>query len=757
MSLDSDRIIGKRVPENFRREEAAGIRYDSGPYIGKVKNNVDNARSGRIQVWIPDLGSGDENNPNNWRTVNYASPYLGSTTQEPIGEVKSSDKTNAFNKVRHTYGMWFNVPDLDNLVLCTFVAGDPNRGYYFACIPNQLGHHMIPSISSSTDIDTSNIIDNELKKLVQGSLNGQSLPVVEWNEYNESADWSQFVRTKKPLHEVQAKILVSQGLDRENLTGSRGSIGSTSQRESPSGVFGFSTPGRPYDQKIPGPDAKDEDRAIRARRGGHTFVMDDGDFNGSDNLVRLRTSAGHQILMDDSERILYISNSDGTAWVELTGTGHINVYGANSLNLRSGSDINLHADKDINLNAGNNFTVHAGKNGRINTSGELSATAGGKLTVYGGTTNIGSDGRLDLSTTGGASFSGGQSLMLTGGTIGLNSGAGPTVSKPNAPVFYNLPDTRRGTNGQWQVQQNAVKSVVKILPTHEPWSRVAGSTSAGTSGSTSAVEAGSAQTSIVTGNITIGDSGGARSIMSGNAPVANVSVIECNLNTIRAGGGLLRDSSGNPVLAGASTSLDPGPQSALSQNVLKPCPTNFLTRSDNPNPPGSIGPLSQLQVKALMTQISFVESNCNYNPPGNSTYLGKYQLGLLALIDVGYIKFQAKTWYGSSNAGLSQSDSWTKKNGIDSKERFLASRNDQENAMYQLLQTNFNYLRQSGGIKADDDLCTVAGMLAVAHLLGHGDAKKWRQSGSGADANGTTGTSQFNRGRYAIDVLARGQ
>lgn len=751
MTIDSDKIIGKRIPENFRREEAAGVRYDSGPYIGKVKNNVDSARSGRIQVWIPDLGSGDENNPNNWRTVNYASPFLGSTTQEPAGEVKAADRTNSFAKVRHTYGMWFNVPDLDNLVLCTFVAGDPNRGYWFACIPNQLGHHMVPAVSSSTDIDVNTIADSSLKKLVQGSLNGQALPVVEWNEYNDQADWSQFTKIKKPLHEPQTKILVDQGLDRESLTGSRGAIGSTSQRESPSGVFGFSTPGRPYNQKIPGPETKDEDRAIRARLGGHSLVMDDGDFNGSDNLVRLRTSTGHQILMDDSERIVYIANSNGTAWVELTGTGHINVYGANSLNLRAGADINLHADRDVNINAGQNFNVNAGKNGILHTAGELSVSASGKLTVYGGGVGIGSDGRLDLSTKGGASFSGGQSLMFTGGTIGLNSGAGPAVAKPKNPAFYNLPDTRRDGNGQWQVQQNAIKSVAKIVPTHEPWPRVVGSPSAGSSGSSSAVSAGSASSAAE------GLGGGQRSIMSGSAPVANIAIIDCEQNTINSGGGILRDSSGNPVITGTGAALDAGPRAALTQNVLKPCPVNFLTRSDNPNPPGAIGPLSQLQVKALMTQIAFVESQCNYNPPGPSTFLGKYQLGLLALIDVGYIKFQAKTWYGTSNAGLSQPDSWAAKNGITSKEKFLASRDDQENAMYQLLQTNFNYLRQSGAIKTGDDLCTVAGMLAVAHLLGHGAAKTWRKTGAGADANNTTGTSQFNRGRYAIDVLAKGR
>jgi len=55
MSINSDKRIGRIVPEHIRREDAEGVRYDSGPYIGKVKNNSDPTRSGRLQVWIPDL------------------------------------------------------------------------------------------------------------------------------------------------------------------------------------------------------------------------------------------------------------------------------------------------------------------------------------------------------------------------------------------------------------------------------------------------------------------------------------------------------------------------------------------------------------------------------------------------------------------------------------------------------------------------------------------------------------------------------
>ena len=82
MSFNTDRRIGTKVPIFARREDAPGMRIDSGPYIGKIKNNLDPTMTGRLQVWIPDLG-GDEENALNWRTVSYASPFFGASGQEP--------------------------------------------------------------------------------------------------------------------------------------------------------------------------------------------------------------------------------------------------------------------------------------------------------------------------------------------------------------------------------------------------------------------------------------------------------------------------------------------------------------------------------------------------------------------------------------------------------------------------------------------------------------------------------------------------
>ena len=61
---------------------------------------------------------------------------------------------------------------------------------------------------------------------------------------------------------------------------------------------------------------------------------------------------------------------------------------------------------------------------------------------------------------------------------------------------------------------------------------------------------------------------------------------------------------------------------------------------------------------------------------------------------------------------------------------------------------------KSGAITADMPPEDVGGMLMVAHLLGAGGANSWRMGKGGHDDNGTTGETYFNRGKYAVAVLA---
>jgi hypothetical protein len=70
----------------------------------------------------------------------------------------------------------------------------------------------------------------------------ERLPVTEINNSNKQISQNpKYFDQPKPVHSYLAGIMFQQGLINDRV---RGSIGSTSQRESPSNCYGISTPGR---------------------------------------------------------------------------------------------------------------------------------------------------------------------------------------------------------------------------------------------------------------------------------------------------------------------------------------------------------------------------------------------------------------------------------------------------------------------------------------------------------------------------------
>jgi hypothetical protein len=95
------------------------------------------------------------------------------------------------------------------------------------------------------------------------------------------------------------------------------------------------------------------------RSAGHTFVMDDGDAQGDNTLIRLRTGSGHQLLMHDTAGVVYLANAKGTVWMEFSNEGTVDIYAQKGYNIRSGGDMNFHSEGDINMYANNNIRIKA--------------------------------------------------------------------------------------------------------------------------------------------------------------------------------------------------------------------------------------------------------------------------------------------------------------------------------------------------------------------------------------------------------------
>jgi len=376
--------IQRRVPN----KETVGVSLGSGIQLAKVVSLMDPTFNGRLRVTLLKDQGNDIGADRQTYTLNYASPFFGYTPFEAMG--KNNDN---FNDTQKSYGMWFVPPDVGVTVLCAFVDGDPAEGYWFACLPPNFANNMVPAIAGTTQVEYAK---GEKEKFDTT----QPLPTGEINKrFNQKEQEKDPDKIKKPVHPIADRFL-EQGTLEDDV---RGVTTSSARRQVPNSVFGISTPG-PLDWRdgskrmTTGPtDNQSLDGVAVSRLGGTQFVMDDGDdryvrqTKASDGPVkyidliekrffdkeaqptnekgdptvpyneytRLRTRTGHQLLMHNSEDLIYIGNSRGTSWIEMTSNGKIDVYAADSISVHSENDLNIKADRDVNIEAGRNINMKA--------------------------------------------------------------------------------------------------------------------------------------------------------------------------------------------------------------------------------------------------------------------------------------------------------------------------------------------------------------------------------------------------------------
>ena len=476
MAEDFERSRGRS--KNYKMDRG-GMPAEFGPFYGVVKNTSDSIRSGRIQVFIEAFADGgmDENDAAKWTTVSYLPPFFGSTPHNP----STTGVGTYIDGNANSYGMWFTPPDVGITVLCVFVNGDRSQGYYIGVAPDQSVGHMVPALGASTAYVTEN--ENQATYFAGAAR----LPVVEINTNNPAIEESgRFFDKPKPVQSVVAQTMFRQGLIKDP---ERGPIGSSSQRESPSAVYGISTPGTPIYQgglkpgeiqeKIDSGEVKPQDLRVIGRVGGHSFVMDDGDINGENRLMRFRTTGGHQITMSDTGDFFYITHANGLAWFELGAEGTLDVYATNSINLRTRGDINLHADRDINMYAGRNISMKAaaaasykdtGGNIRMEAAKDFSALSQEKFKIQSKTyVGILSDGSIALSNANNGSWNGGSGLTFSAGGIDLNGPSAPPAETVDPITKIISDDTKFSTANGWEVDPGKLESIVSRAPTHEPF------------------------------------------------------------------------------------------------------------------------------------------------------------------------------------------------------------------------------------------------------------------------------------------------
>lgn len=643
--------------------DRGGAPAESGPFIGEVTNNVDPTRSGRLQVYIEDFAGPDKTNPDLWRDVSYISPMFGHTQAQGTDQGVGSYVGNS-----QSYGFFGTPPDIGTKVICFFASGDPNQGYYIGCVVEPGLNHMTPAVGA-----TSQYVIESSGSQAGYFANAPRLPTVEINDSNEAISANpRFFDAPKPVHSYVASTMLQQGVINDTV---RGPIGSSSQRESPSNVFGLSTPGRPVysggltDEQIQsllerGQVLPQEVRVI-SRRGGHSIVLDDGDLAGEDQLIRLRTSKGHQIMLNDTGDSLHIMHANGQSWVELGSEGTIDLYASNSVNIRSQGDVNIHADRNINFNAKQSVRINADQSITAETSQMQLIGNNGLLAYSEKYIGLKSDGTLSLQAAKTGTWNGGTNMSLSAGCIALNGGDAPSVPKASKLSKQKLPDVYFTEGQGWVPQPSTLETITSRAPTHEPY------------------------------------------------PLHGRGV---NLTTSMDAGG-----NDSPFPAAVVAAIDSvadvefNPLSAL--DFEKQTPFDF-----------NIGSIIPEQVTGMIAQASALVPQAS-NVISNTLGVGKFGLSAEQLEKAGYLKPGTVDFFLQDTASLTtvlESPSvWSGIDSVNSLGDFLGDETLQDTAIGSLFSTTLDDLKNAGIASGQEDASQLAGLIQAGSKYGAKKVKDW--------------------------------
>jgi hypothetical protein len=477
--------LEQRDPINKKPENSAG------PFLAKVISHLDPGYMGTLKVQLFSEVGDSPKAEGQLRQVKYLSPFLGTSSIDYIKDEESYETT------QKSYGMWMIPPDVGAMVVVIFIGGDPKRGYWIGGVQDSDMNFMTPGYAA-----TIYTTDEE----AEGDKKGRQarIPVAEYNKRTQDQIGTDTTKVKKPKHPF-ADILKEQGLLLDDI---RGITTSSARREWPSAVFGISTPG-PIDKNGPkgkvGP--KEHENTVYVNRlGGSSFVMDDGDDKfvrktkptdgppeyasveedekgevtiPHNELIRLRTRTGHQILLHNSEDLIYIGNARGTSWIELTSDGKIDIYAEDSISVHTKNDFNFYSDRDINIECGRNLNIKVAekmqtevgkdqilivdKDQTNHIKGNVNTTIdGNRLDKTGGNYDLNSGGTHKF-TSGGDTHVKAANTAVDGGNINLNSGVATEADeaeKPEPLSTHGVPD---------EEGEELMKTIMHRVPTPEPW------------------------------------------------------------------------------------------------------------------------------------------------------------------------------------------------------------------------------------------------------------------------------------------------
>lgn len=432
----------------FGRAAAAKPTQDS-VTIGTVVDTNDPQQMGRVRVVCPQWGDSWQTEVEDLPWAIYVSPFGGQTQVGSRGPGLQESEGGI------AYGIWA-IPKVGAQAVVMCIDGNPMTRMYVGCIYDQFTPHTMPHgrymYDDHPELEKSGASPapygpyTSTEKYIQPLSDNMKLAFGEKSEPNfehrtRAADYSVSHLDVSQINQTYSKVQDDEDVEHDGWTSTQGYQASRTDPHAPSSYTNKNYDSMVYSFTSPG---------------FHALSMDDRQENCR---MRLRTTSGHQIILDDTNERIYIATAHGNNWIEMDQDGNIDIYTSNKLSVHAKQEINLTSDDTIRMYAKNGIHMHSDGEIRMDAAQDIhmktaqnirTRAAQSLYTEAGQEVNVKSGSDLKLTSGAAMHTNAAANMYSTAPQIHLN---GPVAAQATAPAEQPAFWTDR-------------------VPDHEPYARV---------------------------------------------------------------------------------------------------------------------------------------------------------------------------------------------------------------------------------------------------------------------------------------------
>jgi uncharacterized protein (DUF2345 family) len=454
--------------------------------IGTVVDTNDPQQMGRVRVVCPNWGDSWSNVVEDLPWAIYVTPFGGQTQTGARGP-GIQESTGGI-----AYGAWW-IPKNGAQVIVMCIDGNPMSRMYMGCIFDQFTPHTLPNGRymyddhpelekhgndplpygpyTSAEKFIQPLADNQHQ-----AFGDQPAPNYEWQ--TRAADYTAAGIRVDHLNQTYSKVQDDSDIIQQDWISTQGYQRSRIDPKAPSSLTDKNYDNMVYSITSPG---------------FHSFTMDDRQENCR---VRIRTTSGAQILIDDTNERIYISTAKGNNWIEMDQDGNIDVQTSNKLNIHAAKDINITADETIRMYAKKGIHMHSDDEVRVTAAKDLHIKTDQNIRIHatqniytqsdlsmhfksGSTLYMTSVGDMDLTTSGKMHLASTGDMHQRSGQFFFMYGIGNISLLSDGPIFETGTQIHlNSTSASLAFAGVAASTPAELLaywtsrvPAHEPWAR----------------------------------------------------------------------------------------------------------------------------------------------------------------------------------------------------------------------------------------------------------------------------------------------